>query len=289
MKEEFGHELNLLLDVRTRWNSMMQMVERFLKLKNAIKKSLIDLNMSAMWNDDNIPILQSIMDILQPVKLSVEALSRKDATLLTSEAIIEVLFDKLESMDNDLAKKFLENLANEIGKRERRNINLITLIKYLHNPASIQNENERLPSNCTKNALIKFTEELYTRLYPSTSTSNETDDVQLQATPDDEQETNFELLLQRAIETAGTSKNTEAQITRTLIRKEFTHFESTGKRSANLENLYKALLTVKPTSTESERVFSLSSNFVTKIRNRLSDKSLNALVFLKAYFIQNTS
>lgn len=57
VKEEIGHELNLLLDVRTRWNSMMQMVERFLKLKNAIKKALIDLNMSSMWRDDNIDVL----------------------------------------------------------------------------------------------------------------------------------------------------------------------------------------------------------------------------------------
>lgn len=41
---EFGVELVLLLDVRTIWNSMLTMIERFLKLKNAIKKALIDLD-----------------------------------------------------------------------------------------------------------------------------------------------------------------------------------------------------------------------------------------------------
>jgi hypothetical protein len=88
-----------------------------------------------------------------------------------------------------------------------------------------------------------------------------------------------------AIATAGTDNNTEAQIPRSLIKKEFQLFESTGKRTPNLENLYKAVMTVKPTSTENERVFSLSGNIVTKIRNRLSDEAINALLFLKAYFI----
>jgi hypothetical protein len=118
VKEEFSHELNLLLDVRPRWNSMMQMVERFLKLKNAIKKALIDLNIPSMWSDgidSNTGVLESLLDVLYPVKLSVEALSRKDATILTSEAIIDVLINKLQSMENDLAIQFLEYLKNKIN------------------------------------------------------------------------------------------------------------------------------------------------------------------------------
>jgi hypothetical protein len=118
VKEEFGHELNLLLDVRPRWNSMMQMVERFLKLKNAIKKALNDLNIPSMWSDgidSNTGVLESLLDALYPVKLSVEALSRKDATILTSEAIIDVLINKLQSMENDLAIQFLEYLKNKIN------------------------------------------------------------------------------------------------------------------------------------------------------------------------------
>lgn len=66
----------------------------------------------------------------------------------------------------------------------------------------------------------------------------------------------------------------------------FQLFEVSKQRTSNLELLYKALLTVKPTSTDSERVFSIAGNFVTKTRNRLSDKSLHAIVFLKARFLQ---
>ena len=39
---------------------------------------------------------------------------------------------------------------------------------------------------------------------------------------------------------------------------ELTAFETNGKRSENLENLYRALLSIKPTSVSSERAFSIS-------------------------------
>lgn len=288
VKEEFGHELQLLLDVRTRWNSMMQMIERFLKLKNAIKKALIDLNMSEKWNDANTSILESLLNILHPVKLSVEALSRKDATILTAEAIIDVLINKLRSMENDLARQFVEHLIGKIT--ERRNVNLISLVKYLHNPIAYNNENERIFQRCNKTTLIKYTEELYNRLYPnSNSSSTEVSDI---ANQDNEEDLKlddelFELQLKKAIQTAETSdKTSHTHITRNLIKKEFQLFESTGQRTPTLEKMYKAVMTVKPTSTENERVFSLSGNIVSKIRNRLSDDAVNALVFLKAYFMR---
>ena len=72
---------------------------------------------------------------------------------------------------------------------------------------------------------------------------------------------------------------------RATLKKKF--FTATGKRTETLKLLYNALCTIKPTVVENERVFSLSGNFVTKIRNRLSDKAVRALTCLKAYFIKS--
>jgi hypothetical protein len=60
-------------------------------------------------------------------------------------------------------------------------------------------------------------------------------------------------------------------------------FELYGKRGKTLNLLYSALLTIQPTSTSSERVFSVSANFLTKTRSRMSKKMPNILVFLKYY------
>ena len=65
---------------------------------------------------------------------------------------------------------------------------------------------------------------------------------------------------------------------------DFKLFESQKMRSKFLENIHQALLTVKPTSVESERAFSTSGSFSTKIRSRMSDDCLSALVALKGRF-----
>ena len=40
---EFGREMSVILDCRTRWSSLLNMLSRFLQLRTAIQKSLIDL------------------------------------------------------------------------------------------------------------------------------------------------------------------------------------------------------------------------------------------------------
>ena len=61
-------------------------------------------------------------------------------------------------------------------------------------------------------------------------------------------------------------------------------FEATQQRSAFLEDMFKAIMSVKPTSVESERCFSVGGAFVTKVRSRLSDSALSALISLKMFF-----
>jgi hypothetical protein len=70
------------------------------------------------------------------------------------------------------------------------------------------------------------------------------------------------------------------------LKQEYLLFRNSGKRTYNLEDLFKAVSTVKPTSTSNERTFSVCTNLCTKIRSRLADKSLSALVFLKHYYIR---
>jgi len=53
-------------------------------------------------------------------------------------------------------------------------------------------------------------------------------------------------------------------------------FETTKKKPENLEKLYNALLTLKHTSVEPERAFSIVGLFVTKLRNRMNDDTLDA-------------
>lgn len=50
------------------------MLERFLVVKNCVVKALADLNQSNLWKDSFTEQMEQVVQMLVPVKLSVEAL-----------------------------------------------------------------------------------------------------------------------------------------------------------------------------------------------------------------------
>ena len=78
-------------------------------------------------------------------------------------------------------------------------------------------------------------------------------------------------------------ENPAIDINKTL-KHEFSAFEISKKRSATLEKLYLALCSIPATSVESERAFSAVGLFVTKLRSRMGDKSIDSLLTLRSHF-----
>ena len=70
-------------------------------------------------------------------------------------------------------------------------------------------------------------------------------------------------------------------VNRIVVQKECEVFEASGKRPVNLQTLYEALLTIHPNSMEAERAFSACGLFVTKLRSRLHDSTIDALCFIR--------
>ena len=86
--------------------------------------------------------------------------------------------------------------------------------------------------------------------------------------------------LEQAITSASipaTRSSITPNLNRRMVQKECEVFESSGIRPANLQTLYEALLTIQPTSVEAERAFSVCGLFVTKLRSRLHDSTIDAL------------
>jgi hypothetical protein len=65
-----------------RWNSML---ERFDKVENCILKSLIGSSIS--FDEEELNMIHNLVTLLEPVKLAVEALCRRDATLYCQPAL----------------------------------------------------------------------------------------------------------------------------------------------------------------------------------------------------------
>ncbi|GBM01429.1 hypothetical protein AVEN_236243-1 [Araneus ventricosus] len=126
VKENTGKELNLILDCRTRWNSLLAMIERFHKLKVFIDKALIDIGSDTTFSDLEWSKIKDPIESLQLFKLAVEAICRRDSTLLTAETTL-----KLVTQDKMLSAELSED--RRTPHCSNRNINILTESKKYDN------------------------------------------------------------------------------------------------------------------------------------------------------------
>ncbi|GFW51018.1 uncharacterized protein TNCV_3593001 [Trichonephila clavipes] len=105
------------LDAKTRWNSLLVMLERFLDIKSVILKALIDIKEGQMMANVDFETVTTIVSGLKPVKTGLEKLCSRNATLLTAEDVFS-----FENMKYSLIQKI----------NERHKFNLTGLMQYLN-------------------------------------------------------------------------------------------------------------------------------------------------------------
>ena len=165
---EQNKELSLALDCKTRWSSMYEMIERFMSLKKCISKALLDLAVEHDISAAEILFLKELKCALEPIKLAVDALSPKDATLLTAERIFQFLFFELKKRKSNLAEDLLCSVKNRA--QQRRQHDMVNLIRYLQNPnLSIHDKHYAndisLLGSSTKDGFVKMATTLFCRLF----------------------------------------------------------------------------------------------------------------------------
>ena len=90
--------------------------------------------------------------------------------------------------------------------------------------------------------------------------------------------------IQWAIENLLVTNNSRIQNSDgSYIKQDFYVFRTISERTTKLNLLYEALSIIKAVFTITERIFSSSLHFCTKLLFRLGDKYLNSLMFLKCY------
>jgi hypothetical protein len=69
-----------------------------------------------------------------------------------------------------------------------------------------------------------------------------------------------------------------------MVKKEMSLFEGGGTRGMYMQMAYNSLLTIPPSSVESERAFSAAGILCSRLRTRMSDKVLDDILFMRSYF-----
>ena len=122
--------LSLKRDCKIKWSSLLDSIQRGIDVRPVLQKFLEfhELRM----NDSEWEMMEEIAQLLRPCKVTVEALCREDADLLTAEVALKKLFKTLRSFETVLADELCDALVVEIKKRWLTNE--AGLLKYLNNP-----------------------------------------------------------------------------------------------------------------------------------------------------------
>ncbi|KAJ8703695.1 hypothetical protein PYW08_002152 [Mythimna loreyi] len=295
VKEDTGKELSLILDCRTRWNSLLAMIERVYKLKVCIDKALIDIGSDLKFNDLEWSRIKDLIDSLQPFKLAVETLCRRDSTLLTAETTLKFVLEKLLTYDTALSTDLSEALHARI--KERRTI-VTGILIYLQNPKKYQEDLNRAENTFTmpkKKDIRLEMKKILERFNQDNNSDKSVELVDVEETveksldlesleKDLTLQEELKLKIQQEMTSYNTIQNKKNMDFDKILKKEMTAFESEGVRGEYLSAINDYLLTIKPTSVEAERAFSAAGYICSSIRSRLGDDTINTICFLRSFF-----
>ena len=180
------------------------------------------------------------------------------------------------------------NKKKIIRYEERRNGVLIGLLKYLHEGPKVfkEKQSDSLFAMPDRKDVEKKAKEILIRIYQNGSEKeSDIQDVSSDEMSDSENDVGAKIKNAMRKSMAKPASPDDKQFK--SLRSEMLAYDSNGRRSTNLDNLYYALLSIKPTSVSSERAFSISGTFLTKRRARLKNSIIDDLCFSKDFLEKN--
>ena len=189
--------------------------------------------------------------------MAVNHLSRRDSNLIEFERVIKFTLKKLQDIGTPLANIFIEKTKTRII--QWRNIKLVHLIKYLDDPNFIRSKRDQFGEKIVQKDIENMLLHLWQRLFPNfelSASSENTDNTSLTNTnPVNDGQS---LADEFAKFDDNSFESVEFNEILVSIRREMACFEANSKtQPQRFQMLLNALLTIKPTSTEPERAFSI--------------------------------
>ncbi|XP_059093914.1 uncharacterized protein LOC131888961 [Tigriopus californicus] len=271
---EQGLDQVLLLSWYTPWTGLLNKVESLLGLKPALS-SRVAIS-EADWT-----AWQHLSELLRPLQMSLDALSAKDSTLLSADGVCVFMLLALEKLKGPLAEPLRQAIKDNVT--QRRQHELVSLLKYLNNPRSLRQVEkypfQRMP---IRSVLERTAFRLGCRLFPEHYDESEVQapDAAPSPAPDDHFDLSSEL--QRSIDMATYSESLSP-----TMREQMNSLESSGQIGEGLQLIQQALSTLPPTCLQMRRCVpgSHQSGFE-HFGHGHPARLLDALIFLKGYYDQ---
>lgn len=295
VNEDLNQTKQLILDTPTRWNSLIAMLKRFYELRKSINLFLLETNsnnFTLMFSTDEHDQIESIIKTLAPVEELVKVICRSNTSLYETFLAIEITLDKLSIQKTQLSEELKQSL---IEKLQQRFSPLFLLQIYLENKRSLEKskyydfdthstEFKKMVHDSIYQLSDQFENTHFEENLSNDIPADELGDILGSYTSNsslndsDMQKSLLDLMESRKV------KSTELSSSNNALCKEISYFEQTGNLGPQLSKVLKITKTLRPTTTDSERAFSIAGNFCTNTRTSFRDDTLNNLCILKSYF-----
>jgi hypothetical protein len=202
-------------------------------------------------------------------------------SVLEADTVFKTAFNYLRRLQTKVGDRLLASLEKRY--EERKNLRLLSCLLFLTDPMEYEPEDGLLELS----EIRSEAKDLCSRLFPETVPEAGA----TQADPDPEAASSQGTRSQ-SLDTKNLSEKLAAQFkedlksigtkkkkTSTDIAAEMGLASKTGDLTERLEMLLRALSSVQASSVDAERTFSTAGRFVTKIRNRLGDRTLDSYCF----------
>lgn len=123
-------KLKLIVEVKTRWNSLYNMCQRYYVLSDSITATLTGLGETVLdLSDFENSVCLEVIDLLKPLKIFVECLSCTETTMYQALLGFKSLLKCFENSSSSLTPIFYERLS--IRYKERENNSMLKMVIYL--------------------------------------------------------------------------------------------------------------------------------------------------------------
>ncbi len=281
-EKETRHK-QLLIDTKTRWNSMLAMVKRFLEMKDLVREVLEEMDNSRDFpSEEELDLLLQVVEVLEIVEDGSMELSKDNCDLEKADITFKFLLEELHPLSSFVGKATFRAVEKRV--KERRMEKLAALLCFLKDPGGYNSMSDasRFLAYPRPTELAKEARDLYSRLFLSNQ-HEESEEEEEEPARKSRKERLADMIQgkNKSKPKSLTPSSTPDQVLES-IKTEMHAFVSTDKRPPCLQKVYDALMTMPPTSVAVERSFSTSNMFVSKLRCQLNDDTINNLMFLRS-------
>lgn len=263
-----------LLSAHTPWLGLLSKIESLLRLKELLGESFA-------LSEDDWDALANLVELLRPLQMGLDALYSKDSTLLSAEGVCVFMLLALEKLKGPLVEPLRQAIKDNVT--QRRQHELVSLLKYLNNPRSLRQVEkfpfQRMPN---RSVLERTAFRLGCRLFPEHYDDKELQDSDAASLDSAEPSSDLSTELQRSIDMATYSES----LSKTM-REQMNTLDNSGQICEGLQLIQQALSTLTPTCMQMRRCVpgSNQSGFE-HFGSGHPARLLDALIFLKGYYDQ---